>query len=401
MQRHLHVNKSFWLKKSVIYIIYFLGINALNIQSAIIGRMNVWKIFRYGFFHLKNHQDLYLFYPNEYFDSYLYSPTFPVLFAPFSLLPNYVAYFLWNNLNMLLVPFLIYKIKGISDEKKAIVCYIALIEILTCLQGTQTNVIIGCLMLLSFLSFEKKHYWVAAFAIAAGFYLKIYPLITASLFLFYAHKGKFIFKLIISLLILGLLPLFFITPTELYLQYQNWFRELTLDSTDNGDRISLTGLLHVYFNISGYGKLIVQFAGVGILFLPFLRRGLFKEYFYRYYFLCALFIWVVLFNHASEIYGYAIAILGVGLWYVHQKQNRAMTVFIILFIFFASVLSIDPTPQFISRYIYHHSLKTIPYTIILGIILFQMLSKKPSFFTRPEEKDSILNHALQGKEYFQ
>lgn len=369
---------SFWLKRTTVYIIYFVVINALNIQSVITGRMNVWKIFRQGYFHLAQHKDLYAFYPQEYFDSYLYSPSFAAMFAPFSLLPNFIAYFLWNNMSMLLIPFLLFKFKGITENKKALVCYIALIEIATCLQGTQTNVMIAGLMLLSFLSFENRNYWVAAFAIAIGFYIKIYPIVAAGMFLLYPNKFAFIGKIIIAFLVIGALPLLFIKPAELYMQYESWVKELLLDQGDNYGKISLTGLVQVYFNVSDLGKLLVQIFGVLVFCLMYFRYKLFKSYYYRLYFLCGTLIWVVLFNHASEIYGYAIAILGIGLWYATQPASKKLNIFICLFILFATVLSIDPTPRFISKYIYEHALKALPYSIMFGVIVWQMLAAKPS-----------------------
>lgn len=378
----ISANKTaFFLKQKTVYIIYFLTINAMNIASVVSGRMNVWKIFRYSFSHLRQHTDLYAAYPQEHFDLYLYSPSFPVMFTPFALLPNYIAYFLWNNMSMLLMPFVIFKLKGISVQKKCLICYIALLDMLTCLQGTQTNVMICVLMVLAFLSFENKNSWIAAFAIAAGFYIKIYPVLAASLFLLYPDKIKFIFRFIVAMIILGALPLLFIRPPELVGLYHNWINELVLDQKDNMGKISLTGLMQSYFNISDFSKLIVQILGVLVFCLMYIRQQLFKQYYYRLYFLCALLIWVTVFNHASEIYGYAIAIWGVGIWYTHQKSSRAMNVFICLFVFFATVLSIDPTPHIILDYIYAHGLKSLPFFLIFCVIVWQMLSKPAGFFS--------------------
>jgi Glycosyltransferase family 87 len=377
---------SFWLQKKTIYLIYFVVINALNIQSVLAHKMNVWKIFRQGFFHLNQHQNLYALYPKEYDDFYLYSPSFAAFFAPFSILPNYIAYFLWNNISMLLLPFLIFKIKGIEGNKKSIICYIALLEMATCLQGTQTNAIIAGLMVLTFLSFENKNYWLAAFAIAIGFYIKIYPIITASLFLLYPNKLKFLVRLIVSIIVIGLLPLLFIKPSELYIQYQNWIQLLVEDQGDNNGRISVTGLLTSYFPISNIGKLTVQILGVIIFCLMYLKTNFYKSYYYRLYFLCAVLIWVTIFNHASEIYGYAIAIWGVGIWYALQKPSKALNIFILLFIFFGTVLSIDPTPHIILDYIYGHGLKALPFTIMFGVIVWGMLKGKSDVFTLEKQK---------------
>ncbi len=352
----------------------------MNIQSIIIHRLNVFNIFRQGFFHLIGHKDLYAYYRAEYFDSYLYSPSFGILFAPFSLLPYYISYFLWNNISMLLIPFLLFKMKGISIKQAALVCYIALIEMLTCLQGTQTNVMIAALMLGAFIAFEKKYYWVAAFCLAAGFYIKIFPVIGVSLFLLYPNKLNFLWKFMVAFLVVGLLPLLVISSAELINQYKSWYAELVLDQGDNIGKISLTGFVQVFFHVSDLTKLFVQIGGIAIFCFMYLRYKFYRFYNYRLFFLSGLLIWVVIFNHASEIYGYAIAILGVGFWYVKQKPSKTMQIFMWVFVLIATVLSIDPTPRPIIKFIYEHALKAIPFTMIFCIILWQMLQKPLSFF---------------------
>ena len=380
--------KTLLLRQKTIYVIYFVTINAMNIAALPTTKMNTWNIYRSVFWHFVQHDDIYKPYPAEFFDQYQYSPSFPALFAPFAGLPYYLGYFFWNNLSMLLIPFLVFKFKHFSVQKKAVVCYIGLIEMLVCLQGTQSNVMIANLILLAFLSFENKQQWIAAFALAVGTYSKIYPIVAVSLFLLYPDKLKFVFKFIVAMLVVGLLPLFIFSPSELILMYKKWFQLIAEDRGLIPGSISLTGLLQAYFNISDFSKLIVQFAGIVIFCLMYLRTNLFKEYYYRIYFLCSILIWVALFNHVSEITTYCISIIGVGFWFIHQKQSRAMNIFMLVFILVATVLSIDPTPRFIIKYIYEHSLKSLPFAGIWFYIMYQMLTKKQPFFALklPEEQ---------------
>ena len=371
---------AFFLQQKAVYIIYFIAINAMNIAALPTSKMNTWNIFRSSFWHIIKHDDIYTMYPAEFFDQYQYSPSFPLLFAPFASLPYYIGYFFWNNLSMLLIPFLIFRFKNFSTQKKAIVCYIGLIEMLVCLQGTQSNVMIANLILLAFLSFENKQQWLAAFAIAAGTYVKIFPIIAASLFLLYPDKLKFVLKMIVALLVLGALPLMIFSTAELGLLYKKWFDIIVADQGDNSGRISLTGMMQVYLHLSNFSKLIIQIIGILIFCLMYIRTNLFKEYYYRIYFLCSVLLWVTLFNHVSEIFTYSIAICGVGFWFIHQKPGRNMNIFILFFVFIATVLSIDPTPRVIIKYIYEHSLKALPFTLIWLCIIYQMLSKKQDFF---------------------
>ena len=374
------LKSSFWLSQKTVYAVYFLTINAMNFAALPTSKMNTWNIFRSSFWHMIKGEDIYVMYPAEFFDQYQYSPSFPLLFTPFGSLPYYLGYFLWNNLSMLLIPFLIFKIKNFTITQQALVCYIAIIEMLVCLQGTQSNVMIANLIILAFLSFENKNQWLAAFAIAAGFYIKAFPIVAVSLFFLYPNKLKFIAKFILAMLVLGALPLLFFTPSEFGMLYKKWFDIIVADSDDNIGRISITGMLQVYFHISNFGKIVTQIIGVGVFCLMYWRTNLFKEFYYRLYFLCSILLWVTIFNHVSEIFSYSIAICGVGLWCVHQKQSKAMNYFMLCFVLFATVLSIDPTPRFIIKYIYGHGLKSLPFIQVWLYILYQMLTKDKSFF---------------------
>lgn len=228
-------------------------------------------------------------------------------------------------------------------------------------------------MLATFISFERGDYWLAALAIAIGVYIKVFTLVDASLFLLYPNKIKFSASFLLAMLMLGALPLLFITPSELLWQYRNWASLLTLDNSDQYGRISITGFFEACLNVSVKSRLIIQVLGILIFTLMYLRKKHFDHYRYRLYFFCAMMIWMVIFNHAAEIYSYAIAVIGVGIWFVAQPKKRHSSLLIAAFIFFASILSIDPTPKIISDFIYQHSLKSLPYAFIFAVIIIQML----------------------------
>ena len=367
----------FWQNKSFVFAVYFSSLLALNIASLVSNRLYVWRIFRNAYTHLIQNSNLYAFYPNEYNDSFLYSPSFPIVFYPFSVLPSLVGYFVWNNLSVLLVPFLIFKMPYLSIQKKALACYIALIEILTCMQGTQSNVMIVALLLLAFISFENKHYWVAAIAMAIGFYIKIFPIVMASIFLLYPNKINFLWKLATVMFILAVSPLLVITPNSLTWQYQNWIAELTLDHKDNHGKISLVGLFQVFTGASETKQLFFQAMGVSVLLLMYIRVKRYANYHYRLLFFSALLIWMVIFNHAAEVASYAIAVVGVALFFAYLRPRKNNRWYIIFFLAVGCVISIDPTPRVISNFMYDHALKTIPYFIVLIIIIYQMI--KPTF----------------------
>lgn len=63
---------------------------------------NNYIIFKQSFYHLIAQKDLYIHYPQEQYDLFKYPPTFALLFAPFSLLPDFLGYSFWTAINLLL-----------------------------------------------------------------------------------------------------------------------------------------------------------------------------------------------------------------------------------------------------------------------------------------------------------
>lgn len=280
---------------------------------------------------------------------------------------------------MMIIPYLIFRFKGIEETKKSLICYIALIECLTCLQGTQANTIIAAILLTAFLSFENRNYWLAAVIIVIGFYIKIFPLAALSLCIFYPGKINFLIKFLVAFVLIGLIPATLIGPTELFWQYKNWLR-MVVEYQHNNYGVSVMGFIGANFGISDLGKVLVQATGVILIGIGCTRPKLFGNYMYRLFFLSGLMIWVALFNHGAEDFSYSISIIGIGIWYVCQPKNRWLNWFMVIFILIACVSPIDPTPKPIIHFVIAHKLKAIPYGVMWLVITYQLLFKKYTFF---------------------
>ena len=94
--------------------------------------VNNFVIFKSSFGHFVHHLPLYLEYPKEYFDLYLYGPVFAILMAPFAVLPLGVSVVLWNVLNAVLLFWALMELPmGIS--KKSGILWIVFNSLLTAL----------------------------------------------------------------------------------------------------------------------------------------------------------------------------------------------------------------------------------------------------------------------------
>ena len=90
---------------------------------------NNFDIFRYSFHHLMNGLNLYVAYPEQYFDLFKYSPSFAVLMAPFWFLPRWLGVLIWNLVNALL-PILALKYFTLSTKDRWFFALFILIEML-------------------------------------------------------------------------------------------------------------------------------------------------------------------------------------------------------------------------------------------------------------------------------
>ena len=128
---------------------------------------NNFMIYRASFFHALELKDLYIYYPNEYHDRFLYGIPFTAIIAPFSLFSPYIGMLLWCLANSLLLYMAIRKL-GLVDWKQAFVIWVCLNELFTCVLMQQFNIAIAGMILFSFIFIERKQEFWAALMIVLG-----------------------------------------------------------------------------------------------------------------------------------------------------------------------------------------------------------------------------------------
>lgn len=349
----------------VIFAVYLIIGAVTGIQKYLGNSYNNFKIFRLSFPHLLNRRNLHLEYPENYYDIFLYHPTFSVIFAPFTYLPIPLSMVLWNTLSA----FLVYKAvenTPLSTKAKIVVWWFILVELITALQNMQTNPAIAAIIVLAFTYLEKEQLWRGAFVAALGFFIKGYGgIAAASILLFKKKFWKNTGAYSVSFLFLSILPAFFIGFNDLPRLYNDWFDCLAADHQVNLG-ISLIGIIH------GFGgtflpPIYIQLVGVFCL-LAFLAYVFFKKtdiLAARLLTLAYLLMWVILFNHAAESNTHIISIMGVAIWYVVVPKSR-FTLGLLIFAFFLTELSpSDVFPKYIrTHYVQPYALKALPIFVI-------------------------------------
>ena len=295
----------FLFDKKLANILWF-GLSILTIiqnLSDIKHRINIYTIFKYGFIHIHQQVNLYLNYPGQYDDVFMYGPTFSVFIAPFAMLPDWLGVILWVLFNVGILFFAIRQLPIKQIYQNAILI-LASHEMMNASSWLQYNAVIAACIILGFVYIQKGKEHLALLFIVFATITKIYGVIAFSFFLFSNRKPKFILWSIIWFVIFFILPII-ITPFSFIIQsYQDWINALIYKNQKNMNGveisyyfqdISVTGLIKRNINSHFDGEIYVLASGAFIFFLKLIRYKYFKDIRYQLYFLCSVLLFVVTF----------------------------------------------------------------------------------------------------------
>lgn len=346
------------------------------------GPDNNFLIFRWSFLNLASGHDMYVSQPQHHADLYKYSPSFAVLFAPFALIPFSISLALWDALNALLLFFAVERL--LPSRQAAMTLALIYLEVLRSIQRSQSNSLVTALVIIAFLLFERRRQLEAAFSIAIGAAVKIFPLAALALAIFYPRRIRFALLMVVAMAVVLALPLLVVSPAGLAAQYQSWRAVESVDalSVGGGGGGGLYGgvmqQLRLIFGVS-WPNWPVQLAGTLLLLLPLARWRNWADVGFRMRFLCALLVYMVIFNHQSESPSFVIAVTGIAIWFVTTPQTWWHTTVMVLTILVVSISSTDITPKSWQRdFFVHYRLKTIPCTLGWITIIWELLAFRAS-----------------------
>jgi hypothetical protein len=370
--------------------LYALSVVVVAGQHLFIRLNNNFAIFRASFGNLLAGRDLYALHPEQAWDLFKYSPTFAVLFAPFSLLPLPAAVVLWHAVNMLLLFYAVGRL--LPGSKGTIALALIYLEALGAMQHAQTNGLVTALVVLAFVAFERQRQLGAALAIALGAVVKIFPLAALPMAVFHPRRIRFALLFTGVLLALVALPLLFISPHELAAQYQSWRSQEAADalSTASFGGGGVMELLHLWLGVH-IPNWPVQLAGTVLLLLPLAaRRRDWSDPDFRLRFLCSLLVYMVIFNHRSESPSFVIAVTGIAIWYVTSPREWLHTALLALTILVVSVSSTDLTPSYVKHEIVlAYRLKTVPCLLVWLLMQAELLKLLPRHSHERAEVDEL------------
>ena len=301
---------------------------------------NNYIIFKQSFYHLIVQKDLYIHYPQEQYDLFKYPPTFALLFAPFSLLPDFLGYSTWTALNLLLPVFAIYKLQGISGRAKGAMSVLLLLEGFTGALNSQSNGLMLGLLLFAFVSLQKGRIVQAIIFIWLTAFIKLFGILFfAMLLVFPGAFKKSLFNIPLIFGALYILPLPILGWEGLQRQYASMFNLL---AHDHGYfvKYSVMGWLQQWFGLRPNKNLILML-GLGLQCIPLLvfiikeklwRSGSLEQINskslerWQSLFAASWLLWMVIFNHMAESATYVIAVGGamLALSQIFSGSNPSM-----------------------------------------------------------------------------
>lgn len=336
-------------------------------------RYNNYLIFKEAFVHLVRYQDLYALYPSEYFDNFLYSPTFAALMAPFARLPDVVGLLAWDLLNTAVLALALWRLPGVGPRAKGVVVWFVALEFLVSIQHSQSNVLVAGLVILSFSFLERENAPAASLMLALAAYVKIFPLVAGVLFLLYPQRRRLVAWTAVWLVALGLLPLLFVSVRQLELLYGSWFRLHAASSQAAWHGVSVEGWLQSWFGLRP-PRLAILAVGGALALAPLWNVQAYASFGFRLRFLASLMMWMIVFNHLAEPPTFVIAMCGAALWLFHEPSTPLRVALAAATYFFVSFAYSDLVPrelrvQFVRPYV----LKAVPITLLWLVITAEQL----------------------------
>ncbi|HTP51658.1 MAG TPA: glycosyltransferase family 87 protein [Anaeromyxobacteraceae bacterium] len=338
---------------------------------------NNYLIFRQSFAHLAAGRDIYGSFPLEHFDYFKYSPTFATLMAPFAFLPIAVGAVLWNLVNAGVLVVALRRLPGLDDRAKGLVAWFIAPEFLGAAQNLQTNILVLGLLLLAFAFCERRKAAAASLMVVLTFYIKIFGLLAALVFLLYPNRRRLLLSTAGWIVALGLLPLLVVSPEQLVSLYRSWVGLLRADRMAFVG-MSVMGWLHAWFRIDP-SPLSVLGAGMVLALVPLANVGAYRDFGFRRTYLASLLVWVVIFNHKAESSTFVIAMFGVALWYFSEPRRPWRLALAALSFLLTSVAYSDLTPGYLRSHLVNpYVLKVVPLLLVFAVLVVEGASWPPA-----------------------
>ncbi|MBD2699287.1 DUF2029 domain-containing protein [Spirosoma sp. BT702] len=359
----------FFSRRNIIIIWTLLGV-LTGVKQYYLGEpgsfINNFLLFVNSFKHLMAHQNLFLDYPAETFDSYHYGPIFALLIAPFYWLPTLLSVTIWNVFNSLFLLYAIYELP-LTDRQRAVVSWLVLNSSYTCLLNTQFHHICAGMIMLSYTQLPKRQEVLAATNVALGTLIKLYGIVGLAFFPFAQNKVRYVVGGIVSTVVFVTLPMLFVGFDYTVQCYYDWYESLSYKNQLNVSLentrtdVCVMGMFRRLFNDGTLSNLYFIIPGLLIFATAYLKTNLFQNVRFQLSILASTLLFLNLASTGFESPTFIISFTGVAIWYVVSAKTRLDSLLLAFALLISSFSPTDIFPAYIrDHYVNQYALMVLP-----------------------------------------
>jgi len=334
--------------------------------------VNNFVIFKSSFGHFIHHLPLYLEYPKEYFDLYLYGPGFALLMAPFAILPLGISVVLWNVLNAMLLFWALMELP-LGMPKKSAILWIALNSLLTALLNTQFHAICISMIIWSYILVQKgRDFWSAAL-IVLGVLIKFYGIVGLAFFFFSKERLRFAGYLVFWLVAWGILPVLLGGMDYGLGTYVEWWgiiqhkNELNVDVTNLRTDVCVMGMVRRLMGDGTISNAWFLLPSMLLNIVVYFQPKKWPDLTFQLRILAFVSIYLMLASTGTESPTLLMAMPGLGIWFVLSDQKKWQWGLLMMTLLISSFSPTDVFPKFLREaYINRYGLMILP---LLGVWL--------------------------------
>lgn len=346
--------------------------------SDVHSHINNFIIFKSSSGHFFNQMPLYLEYPKEYFDLYLYGPIFAILMAPFSWMPLGMSVVVWNLCNSAILYYAIQNLPIRLDQRVSIL-WIILNSAVTAFLNTQFHGLCISMILWSFIYVHRgKDFW-AACLIILGILIKFYGIVGLAFLFFSKTRLPFLYYLLAWLVIWGMIPMIFGGFHFGIQTYHDWLGILTHKNELNTDiqnfrtDVCVMGMFRRIFGDTNLSNLWFLIPSMLLNVIVYFQPTKWNRIDFQLRILAFVTIYLMLASTGTESPTLIMAFPGVGLWFILGPRNKFRWSLLVGTLIISSFSPTDLFPRVIREtFINQYALMILPLLIVWCVLAYDL-----------------------------
>ncbi|CAM3360256.1 glycosyltransferase family 87 protein [Aquirufa ecclesiirivi] len=329
----------------------FTGIKQYNLGE-LNSHINNFIIFKSSYGHFIQRMPLYLEYPKEYFDLYLYGPIFAILMAPFAFLPTAISVTVWNVINALVLFLAVWNLP-LDQKKRVAISWIILNSTVTALLNTQFHPLCIALILWSYICIHRGQDAWAALWIVLGICIKLYGIVGLAFFFFSKKPLRLAGYLIFWMWLILLLPMFLGGWDYGMSTYMGWKEvlshknELNVDIRNLRTDVCVMGMFRRWTGDGALSNLWFLIPSMVLNLYVFFQIKKWKDVSFHLRIVAFVSIYLMLASTGTESPTLIMAFPGVGIWFVLGEKTKSRWALLLLTLLISSFSPTDLFPQWL------------------------------------------------------